>query len=195
MNDFRTTNQEKEIHPSGRSPLEEMGTTGPAPYRLISVEFDGQFPPDDDGPVFAPLYACKLAVETDGQLVENVAHYRDEREPPPQVGETILGRLCEDQRGWKLTEATFFTSETEADPFPYGCPKCGVNDGVVNIGSSHLFYCIEHQNYWHWGAHNLSSWRYMSLEEQLRIYDEVKLSSNRVAELGPRLHYRGNELW
>jgi hypothetical protein len=40
-----------------------------------------------------------------------------------------------------------------------GCPTCGKNDGFVNAGSTHVFYCEEHRVTWIYGSNIFSGWR------------------------------------
>ncbi|MDQ3506929.1 MAG: hypothetical protein M3494_02770 [Actinomycetota bacterium] len=41
-----------------------------------------------------------------------------------------------------------------------GCPKCGGNDGCLNVGRSHWFVCRRHKVRWFVGANLFSNWRH-----------------------------------
>jgi hypothetical protein len=61
-----------------------------------------------------------------------------------------------------------------------GCPLCGGNDGYLNVGAAHWFYCQEHATRWCAGANLFSGWRQESEEcwrknaENLARYVEVE---------------------
>ncbi len=40
-----------------------------------------------------------------------------------------------------------------------GCPECGRNDGFVNIGRQHWFYCAMHLTTWLAGENLFGCWR------------------------------------
>jgi hypothetical protein len=48
------------------------------------------------------------------------------------------------------------------------CPVCGYNDGYINIGATHYFFCHEHKTIWPIGEGLFSSW----LEEDNTIWEE-----------------------
>src|SRR5262249_39273894 len=45
-----------------------------------------------------------------------------------------------------MTEIT--NNVDEAIPYFGGCPRCRKNDGCVNIGRDHWFFCEEHKTKW-----------------------------------------------
>ena len=51
------------------------------------------------------------------------------------------------------------TTATDTESYFGGCPECGGNDGYLNIGSSHWFYCDRHRVKWWVGADLFSGWR------------------------------------
>ena len=59
------------------------------------------------------------------------------------------------------------------------CPRCGRNDGYLNVGRSHWFVCHEHKLKWWVGANLFSSWkqetprRWHRNWERLHGYEEV----------------------
>lgn len=58
----------------------------------------------------------------------------------------------------------------EVIPFPEidyfgGCPKCGRDDGFLNVGREHWFACFKHKTKWHVGSNLFSSWREQSEQE------------------------------
>jgi hypothetical protein len=55
------------------------------------------------------------------------------------------------------------------------CPQCRRNDGYINAGRSHWFFCKEHRVKWWVGANLFSSWRDETEAEQPRVYDEIGL--------------------
>jgi hypothetical protein len=84
----------------------------------------------------------------------------------------MYDRPCWPERRSDMT--TNRIDHNEADPFGV-CPICGNNDGYVNVGRNHWFFCAEHKTKW-WGGSNLfSSWREQTEEEMRRIYEEVGL--------------------
>ena len=40
-----------------------------------------------------------------------------------------------------------------------GCPHCGRNDGYMNIGREHWFFCTRHKTKWLHGSNIFSGWR------------------------------------
>ena len=40
-----------------------------------------------------------------------------------------------------------------------GCPHCGQDDGYLNVGREHWFFCREHKTKWRVGTNLFSSWR------------------------------------
>ena len=40
-----------------------------------------------------------------------------------------------------------------------GCPRCGGNDGHLNLGREHWFYCERHRSKWFFGSNLFSAWR------------------------------------
>ena len=65
-----------------------------------------------------------------------------------------------------------------------GCPTCGKNDGYVNAGSTHVFYCTEHRVSWIFGANLFSGWRDETEEEQREKYKLIE-DFERVEPLWP----------
>jgi hypothetical protein len=63
------------------------------------------------------------------------------------------------------------------------CPHCHKNDGYVNAGKSHRFYCKEHKVSWCAGSNLFSSWRHQTEDEQRRIWNEIGL--NDFADIEP----------
>jgi hypothetical protein len=53
------------------------------------------------------------------------------------------------------------------------CPVCHKNDGYVNAGKTHVFYCKEHRVSWIAGTNLFSSWKQETEEEQRAIYNEI----------------------
>ena len=76
---------------------------------------------------------------------------------------------------------------TNVFPFPevdyslrFGdCPKCGKNDGFVNLGKEHWFICREHKMKWYGGANLFEGWenqtvaQTLSIEALLNGYQEI----------------------
>ncbi len=54
-----------------------------------------------------------------------------------------------------------------------GCPTCQGNDGYINIGRGHWFYCAEHRVCWFTGSNLFSSWRDETEAEQRATYDRL----------------------
>lgn len=54
---------------------------------------------------------------------------------------------------------------SENDNWPGVCPECGKNDGYLNIGRDHWFYCRKHRVKWCIGSNLFSSWRRETREE------------------------------
>jgi hypothetical protein len=53
------------------------------------------------------------------------------------------------------------------------CPKCGKNDGYINIGRGHWFFCTEHKIRWCAGANLFSSWQDETEEQPLERYNQL----------------------
>ena len=68
------------------------------------------------------------------------------------------------------------------------CPICHKTDGHANAGRSHEFFCKKHKTRWSAGSNLLDDWRYQTLEEQLRIWDEIGLED--FQEVEPYFHPR-----
>jgi hypothetical protein len=64
----------------------------------------------------------------------------------------------------------------EVDDYFGLCPICHKDDGYLNIGRSHWFYCKEHKKRWCAGGNLFSSWRHQTEKEQRKLYDEVGMS-------------------
>jgi hypothetical protein len=58
-----------------------------------------------------------------------------------------------------------------------GCPTCGKNNGYLNAGRSHRFYCVAHKTSWMVGANLFDSWRFETEEEQLAKWAEIGMST------------------
>jgi hypothetical protein len=68
------------------------------------------------------------------------------------------------------------TAEERANESYFGgCPQCGKNDGYVNAGRTHIFFCKAHRTKWIFGANIFSDWRDQTEDEQRRVYDEIGL--------------------
>jgi hypothetical protein len=65
-----------------------------------------------------------------------------------------------------------------------GCPTCGKNDGYLNAGRTHVFYCREHKVSWIFGANMFSSWKDETEEEQREKYKLIE-DFERVEPLWP----------
>jgi hypothetical protein len=61
----------------------------------------------------------------------------------------------------------------EVDEFG-GCPTCGKNNGYVNAGATHVFYCSEHKVSWIYGANIFSGWREETKEQQRENYKLIE---------------------
>ncbi len=48
----------------------------------------------------------------------------------------------------------------QPDPDFGGCPRCGRNDGFLNVGSDHWAYCRRHKTRWLIGSNLFSGWRH-----------------------------------
>ena len=57
------------------------------------------------------------------------------------------------------------------EPGVFGdCPKCGKNDGYLNVGREHWFVCGKHRVKWFVGTNLFSSWRYETEQDWERSY-------------------------
>jgi hypothetical protein len=87
----------------------------------------------------------------------------------------------------RATEMTPANDNSVATPVPIfkveyfgGCPKCGLDDGYLNIGRDHWFVCHAHRRKWWVGSNLFSSWREQddaTFEENARLlagYGEVE---------------------
>ena len=62
------------------------------------------------------------------------------------------------------------------------CPTCHKDDGYLNVGRTHWFYCKEHKKRWCVGSNLFSSWRDETEEQQRKFYDEVGMSEFETVE-------------
>lgn len=51
------------------------------------------------------------------------------------------------------------SKEQLPDDFFGGCPRCGGNDGYVNLNRVHVFVCNTHKTAWIRGENLFASWR------------------------------------
>lgn len=68
-----------------------------------------------------------------------------------------------------------------------GCAECAPRfhqDGYINIGRGHWFFCLEHRVSWFAGSNLFSSWRDENEDEQRERYDRLDFGSFR--EVTPR---------
>jgi hypothetical protein len=65
------------------------------------------------------------------------------------------------------------THTTTTDYFG-GCPTCGKNDGYLNAGRTHVFYCREHKVSWIFGANLFDSWKDETEDEQREKYKLIE---------------------
>lgn len=63
---------------------------------------------------------------------------------------------------------------TMVDDYFGGCPTCRGNDGYVNCGRLHVFFCKEHRVSWIFGANLFSSWREQTDAEQREQYKMIE---------------------
>ena len=59
------------------------------------------------------------------------------------------------------------------DEYFGGCPLCGSNDGYLNIGREHWFYCDRHKARWLFGSNLFSGWREETEEDWQRNRDRL----------------------
>ena len=52
-----------------------------------------------------------------------------------------------------------FQRPVTTDSYYGGCPHCGQNDGYLNDGRDHWFFCDHHKAKWLVGSNLFSSWR------------------------------------
>ncbi len=64
--------------------------------------------------------------------------------------------------------------EHEPDQYFGGCPHCGGQDGYLNLGRNHWFFCDRHKTTWCIGSNLFSGWRDETEEDWLR--NEYKLN-------------------
>ena len=46
-----------------------------------------------------------------------------------------------------------------------GCPKCGRNDGHLNVGRDHYFFCQQHQVFWWLGSNFFTTWEWETQDD------------------------------
>ena len=66
-----------------------------------------------------------------------------------------------------------------------GCPTCGKNDGYLNAGKTHVFYCREHKVSWVFGANVFGSWKDETEDEQPEKYKAIEGFERVAAGLEP----------
>jgi hypothetical protein len=64
-----------------------------------------------------------------------------------------------------------------------GCPKCGCDDGYLNVGSCHWMVCEEHKMTWCVGANLFSSWR----KQSEKVWEENARRLSEYMEVEPLL--------
>jgi len=75
-----------------------------------------------------------------------------------------------DEQDWQ----TCLTADGHETTTYFGCcPICGRNDGYMNIGKGHWFYCKEHKVKWCVGANLFSSWQHETEGEQRDKFDRL----------------------
>jgi len=80
--------------------------------------------------------------------------------------------------------STVYAPDESSDHYWGKCPQCGDNDGYLNIGRGHWFYCQEHRTRWYAGANLFDSWKGETEAEQRARYEEMDFGS--YATLGDR---------
>jgi hypothetical protein len=55
-----------------------------------------------------------------------------------------------------------------------GCPHCGKQDGLFNVGRNHWFVCHEHRVRWYVGGNLLSGWKDQTEDEQREKWRRVE---------------------
>ena len=55
-----------------------------------------------------------------------------------------------------------------------GCPHCGNNDGYLNAGKTHVFFCNEHKTSWIVGFNIFSSWQTETEAEQREKFRRIE---------------------
>jgi hypothetical protein len=68
------------------------------------------------------------------------------------------------------------------------CPVCRKNDGYLNIGRDHWFFCKEHKTKWCIGSNLFSAWREQTEDDQRKIFDDLNFGSFEIVE--PVTHSR-----
>jgi hypothetical protein len=89
---------------------------------------------------------------------------------------------CSDAEGGerKISEQDDVIIVDENDGYFGACPRCGKNDGYLNVGRDHFFVCHEHKKYWRFGSNMFSSWREQTEDERaanaelISGYEEVE---------------------
>lgn len=71
---------------------------------------------------------------------------------------------------------TRMTPEQETNHFGT-CPTCHKNDGSLNIGKSHWYYCKTHRTKWYVGFNLFSSWQHQTEDEQRKRYEDLKFDT------------------
>jgi hypothetical protein len=62
------------------------------------------------------------------------------------------------------------------------CPVCHKNDGYLNVGRTHWFYCKEHKKRWCAGSNLFSSWHDQTEEQQRKMYDQIGMGEFETVE-------------
>ena len=62
------------------------------------------------------------------------------------------------------------------------CPVCKSDDGYLNVGPNHWFYCAEHRARWFVGSNLFSSWREQTDDEQHAVCDRLSFDTFRDVE-------------
>jgi hypothetical protein len=57
------------------------------------------------------------------------------------------------------------------------CPTCRKNDGYINVGKGHWFYCAKHKVKWFVGTNLFRSWKHQTEDEQRAIYEALNFGT------------------
>ena len=97
-----------------------------------------------------------------------------------QIAELQQLKELAEKHGYMLVPMT--SEKITTTEYFGGCPECGNNDGYINIGLGHWFFCKTHRTTWFGGSNLFSSCQDESEEDQRRIYDEIGFDHYRKVE-------------
>ena len=85
----------------------------------------------------------------------------------------------------KVVEFPSARANVTTDEYFGGCPHCGKNDELMNVGREHWFVCNRHKTKWRIGSNLFSGWK----DEDEAVWTRNEYRLERFMEVEP-IHRR-----